>query len=124
MPFDNKLVVLTLRGEDLLELGQVYINENGQGCGGMRIYAEDGQLVDMTIATDLSQANWVSVDPTKMYHVATSDYLSKGMDKLTPLTHYTEIWNAGLLIRDLYIENIREHKYISATVDGRSGLIK
>ncbi len=124
MPFDNQLVVLTLSGEDLLELGQVYINENGQGCGGMRIYAEDGQLVDVTIATDLSGTDWVSVDPSKTYHVATSDYLSKGMDKLTPLTNYTEIWNEGLLIRDLYIENVRAHKIITAIVDGRSGLVQ
>ena len=124
MPFDNQLVVLTLSGEDLLELGQIYINENGQGCGGMRIYAEDGQLIDVAIATDLTQTNWVSVEADKTYHVATSDYLSKGMDKLTPLTHYTEIWNEGWLIRDLYIEYIKEHKQISAAIDGRSGLIR
>ena len=84
----------------------------------------DGQLIDVTIATDLTQTNWVSVEADKTYHVATSDYLSKGMDKLTPLTHYTEIWNEGWLIRDLYIEYIKEHKQISAAIDGRSGLIR
>ncbi len=112
MPFDNELVILTLRGEDILELCQVFAEDNGQGVAGLRMSAEDRQLIEATI-------NNKPIDPEAHYTVATSDYLTGGTDHMTPLTHYVEIWKSNRRIRDLYLEAVREQGTIVACVDGR-----
>lgn len=112
MPFDNELVVLTLRGEDILELCQIFAEDHGQGVAGLRMSAEDKQLID-------AQIDGLSIDPEAYYTVATSDYLSGGTDHMTPLTRYIEIWRSDRLIRDLYLEAVQEQGTIVAPVDGR-----
>ncbi len=112
MPFDNELVVLTLSGKDLLELCQIFVEDNGQGIAGMRITAEDKQLIDATI-------EGISISPDAYYHVATSDYLAGGTDHMTPLKNATEVWRSDLKIRDLYIEYVEQQHTVAARVDGR-----
>lgn len=112
MPFDNELVVLTLQGQDILELCQVFAEDGGQGVAGLRMAAEDKQLIDATI-------DGKSIVPEAYYTVATSDYLSGGTDHMTPLTHATELWRSDRLIRDLYLEAVQEQGTIVAPVDGR-----
>ena len=112
MPFDNRLVVLTLRGEDLLELCQVFAEVGGEGVAGLRMQAEEAQLID-------AQIDGRSIDPEAYYTVATSDYLAGGTDHMTPLTRHIAYWDSDLLIRDLYLEYVQEQKTISSTIDGR-----
>lgn len=112
MPFDNELVVLTLKGEDLLELCQVFAEVGGEGVSGLRMSAEDRQLINASIDGN-------DIDPTGLYTIATSDYLAGGKDKLEPLTRRVELWNSHMRIRDLYIEYIVEHPQVVAAVDGR-----
>ena len=50
MPFDNELVVLTLKGEDVLALCESFVRYGGQGVAGMRVTAVDGKLAEVTIA--------------------------------------------------------------------------
>ncbi len=113
MPFDNRLVVLTLKGEDILELCQIFVVDGGQGIANMTIIGEDKQLAEARIGGQ-------PIDPEAYYHVATSDYLSGGMDRMVPLARHIEMWNSGLIIRDLYIEYAKEQKTIVAKIDGRT----
>lgn len=112
MPFDNELVVLTLSGEDVIDLCQVFATDGGQGVSGLRMVAEDKQLADVTIHGE-------PVQKDAYYHVATSDYLAGGTDHMIPLTHATEIWRSNLKIRDLYLDYVQEVKTVTATIDGR-----
>lgn len=112
MPFDNRLVVLTLRGEDILELCQVFAEVGGEGVAGLRMQAEDAQLID-------AQIDGRSIDPEAYYTVATSDYLAGGTDHMTPLTRHIAYWDSDLLIRNLYLEYVQEQQTISSTIDGR-----
>lgn len=112
MPFDNELVVLTLQGQDILELCQIFVEDNGQGIANMTIVGEDKQLAEARI-------DGQPIDPDAYYTVATSDYLANGMDRMTPLTRYIEIWNEHLLIRDLYIDQVKEQNTIPAILDHR-----
>ena len=112
MPFENELGVLTMTGKDILELCQVFAMTGGEGVAGLRMSAEDKQLIDATIGGK-------EIVPEAVYHVATSDYLSAGSDKLTPLANHIEMWKPGLVIRDLYIEYAREQGTVTAEVDGR-----
>lgn len=112
MPFDNQLVVLTLTGEDLLELFQIFVVDGGQGIANMRVVGEDRQLADATIGGK-------QIVPEQLYHIATSDYLAGGTDHMTPLTHAVERWDSGLTIRDLYMDYVAEQKDVVAKIDGR-----
>ena len=112
MPFDNRLVVLTLKGSDILELCESFARYGGQGVAGMRVTIIDGRLADVSIGGK-------PVDPKADYKVATSDYLSGGADHMDALTHYTDCWNSDLVIRELYLQAVQTQDTIRAAVDGR-----
>lgn len=115
MPFDNRLVVLKLKGSDIIDLCQSFATYGGQGVAGMRVQTAGGKLTDVKIGGQ-------AVNPKKKYTVATSDYLSGGTDHMDALTRYTDYWNSDLLIRDLYMQAVREQDTIRATVDGRMSM--
>ena len=112
MPFDNRLVVLTLKGSDIIALCESFARYGGQGVAGMRVKTVDGKLADVSIAGK-------AVNTKALYTVATSDYLSGGADHMEALTRYVDYWNSDLLIRELYLEAVREQDTIRAAVDGR-----
>lgn len=112
MPFDNRLVVLTLKGSDIIELCESFARYGGQGVAGMRVTVIDGRLADVTIAGK-------AVNPKADYTVATSDYLSGGADHMDALAKYVKYWNSDLLIRELYIDAVREQDTVRAAIDGR-----
>ena len=116
MPFDNRLVVLTLKGADILDLCQSFVEYGGQGVAGLRMTSVDGQLADVTIAGK-------PVRPDACYTVATSDYLSGGTDHMEALARYMDYWNSDLLIRDLYMQVVAQQDTIRATVDGRMNIL-
>lgn len=116
MPFDNRLVVLTLRGNDVLDLCQSFADTGGQGVAGLRMKAVDGRLAEVTIGGQF-------VDPQGLYTIATSDYLMGGADHMDALARYVDCWKSDLLIRDLYLEAVRIQDTICAQVDGRMVLL-
>ena len=116
MPFDNQLVVLTLKGSDILDLCQSFATYGGQGVAGLRMTAVDGKLADVQIGGK-------AVNAKAEYTVATSDYLSGGTDHMDALARYTKRWDSHLLIRDLYLEAVRTQDTIRAVVDGRMNLL-
>jgi len=112
MPFDNRLVVLTLKGEDVIALCESFAQYGGQGVAGMRVTVIDGHLADVQVAGK-------PVNPKARYTLATSDYLSGGTDHMEALTRYVDCWKSDLLIRDLYMEAVQTQDTIRAAVDGR-----
>ena len=116
MPFDNQLVVLTLKGEDVLALCESFARYGGQGVAGMRVTVIDNKLANVTVGGK-------PVDPKGSYTVATSDYLSGGADHMDALTRYTEYWNSERLIRELYLEAVQTQDTIRAVVDGRMTML-
>ena len=116
MPFDNRLVVLTMRGNDILDLCQSFADTGGQGVAGLRMKAVDGKLAEVTIGGRF-------IDPQGLYTIATSDYLMGGADHMDALTRYVDCWKSDLLIRDLYLDAVRTQDTIRAQVDGRMTLL-
>lgn len=115
MPFDNQLVVLTLKGEDILALCQSFATYGAQGVAGLRMTAVDGQLADVTIGGK-------PIDMNALYTLATSDYLSGGTDHMEALKNHVDCWNSGLLVRDLYVQSVKADT-IRAILDGRMNIL-
>ena len=116
MPFDNELVVLSLKGSDILDLCESFAQYGGQGVAGMRVTVIDGHLADVQIAGK-------AVDPKALYTVATSDYLSGGTDHMDALARYVDCWKSDMLIRDLYLHAVQTQDTIRAVVDGRMTML-
>ncbi|MBO4250104.1 MAG: 5'-nucleotidase C-terminal domain-containing protein [Paludibacteraceae bacterium] len=116
MPFDNRLVVLTLKGSDVLALCESFARYGGQGVAGMRVTIVNGQVANITIGGK-------ALNTRKSYTVATSDYLSGGADHMEALTQYTDCWNSDLIIRELYLDAVQRQDTIRAKVDGRMTIL-
>ena len=115
MPFDNRLVVLTLTGKSVLKLCESFAQYGAQGVAGMRVKIIDNQLADVTIGGK-------PVNPRAHYTVATSDYLAGGTDHMDALAEYLDYWNSDLLIRDLYLEAVQSQDTIRVALDGRMAM--
>lgn len=79
LPFDNRIVVIDIAGNDLIDNLAVMAHEDGQGVskGVVVTYNDDGVVS--------AKINGASVDPTKTYRLATISYLANGGDYMTPL---------------------------------------
>ena len=116
MPFDNWLVLLTMKGQDILDLCEGFARRGGEGVAGLRMTAVGGHLAECLI-------DGKAVEPERQYIVATSNYLAGGADKMFELQRYSERLDSDLLIRDLYIQAIQESDTIHAVMDGRVQLL-
>ena len=112
MPFDNQLVVLTLKGSSIIELCESFARYGAQGVAGMRVKIIDNTLASVTVGGK-------AVNPKQLYTVATSDYLAGGTDHMEALTQYIDYWKSDLLIRNLYLDAVKAQDTIRVTLDGR-----
>lgn len=117
-PFENTLALLTLTGEQLMQLCREIASVGGEAISGMTmVITPQGELVSAAVGGR-------PVDPTRNYRVATSDYLSQGNDKMTALALGTErLVRNDVTIRDLMVLYIKrlaaEGKALGAECDGR-----
>jgi 2',3'-cyclic-nucleotide 2'-phosphodiesterase (5'-nucleotidase family) len=117
-PFENTLALLTLNGEQLLQLCGEIASVGGEAISGMRlVITKDGKLVEATVGGK-------AVEKSRSYRVATSDYLAQGNDKMTTLALGTEREvQSGITLRDLMVQYIafltKDGKALSAECDGR-----
>ena len=78
-PFDNRVVVLEVRGDSLLELFNTFAKQGGQGVSAN---------VEALMNTSRTGVDWVTIDgadldPRRTYRVATIDYLAEGGDDMS-----------------------------------------
>lgn len=116
MPFENELVVLTLKGETVKQLFD-YAAEKKVASIGNATYT-----VKLDKATDIKIAG-VPFDPRKTYTLVTSNYLAGGGDDLKMLKDAVKYENVGLLLRDAILQQIRQltaaGKPVTAKVENR-----
>ena len=113
MPFDNELVILTLTGQDILDLCDIFAFQGGQGVSRqLRMQMKNQKARNVLL-------DGKKIVPQAVYYVATSDYLSTGADHFTPLARYQQMIRTDRKIRDLYMDYVVEKKTIASTVDGR-----
>lgn len=102
-PFDNRLVVLELKGEDLLDALDIMGRRGGDGLSrGMDVTFDPA-----TGKTLSARLNGKPIDPDKTYRVATIDYLANGGDYMEPLTKGHRIARSNAVVYNDLIDYIK-----------------
>ncbi len=116
MPFENELVLLKLKGEDLYAMAEMIAKRGGESVAGMKIGIKDGQLSTFTIDNQ-------PVERSRFYWLATNDYAAGGGDDMKMFLNRATIIRTEIKLRDCFIDYMRdEHNagnQISPKLDGR-----
>ena len=98
-PFENYLVILDLKGEQVRELFNIMADKVEAMSSNVFLQIRAGRLNDALI-------DGVQIDDEKVYRIATLDFLMNGGDKLMPLKEAVAVEQTGLLLRDVIFEKI------------------
>ena len=116
MPFENELVILWLKGSEVLKLLQIFALEGGQGVAGVKMEIMDGKAVNCLIQGK-------PIDNDTLYSIATNDFLAGGNDRMIPLATPEKRVDTGMKIRNILMEHIirqtQEGHKIQSRLDGR-----
>lgn len=114
MPFENTAVVITLKGEQVLEIANYIISEK-----------KPHPLKGMTFTIDNNNqptailVNKIPLDINKIYYVLTSDYLSYGNDNMLFFKKGIQKFDIDYKLRNIIIDYFKENKIIVANKDNR-----
>lgn len=116
MPFENELVIITLRGSSVSTLIQYIIDKGGVPVSNIIIKVADRKASEVKI-------NGADFDSTKTYKIVTSDYLANGGDNLKLMNEAVNKEMCGLKVRDAMITYIKMNavagKKITSQKEGR-----
>lgn len=116
LPFNNRVVVINIKGKKLLELMDIIAGQGGQAVSAEVNGKFDKKAGKMTTL----KINGKNIDPEKTYTVATIDYLWRGGDNMHPLTESTLLArSSNLLYRDL-IDEFTSGLFKGKTIVGSS----
>lgn len=116
MPFENELVLFTLKGEDVLSFINFVAKTNGQPIAGLKMNINNGKPENILI-------NGKAFNVKQNYRVLTSDYIASGGDDAVGFSNPIAKRNLNLKIRDALLKEVTElqteGKTINAKLDGR-----
>jgi 2',3'-cyclic-nucleotide 2'-phosphodiesterase (5'-nucleotidase family) len=116
MPFENQLIVFTLKGSDVLRLLKFIASQNGEPVARLKMTIKDKKPVDVYI-------NGIPFDPARTYRVLTTDYISGGGDNTRGFEQPLERKILGLKVRDALMNYVKEREaagqIINSKLDGR-----
>lgn len=110
MPFENKLVILTLSGQKVLSMLNWIAYNGGVPLAGVKMGIQNEKAVDVFI-------NGVAFDVEKNYKVVTSDYLAAGGDKYSFLKDPISYEELDVLARDAIIEYMKDETAAGRTLN-------
>lgn len=120
-PFENKICLLTLSGDKVLQLFKELAEVGGEGVSrSVRlVITPDGKLKSATI-------NGKPIDPKAQYRIATLDYVAQGNDhmgafkaKTNVISPQTNENNVRFIIMDYFRECAKNGQKVSGKKDGR-----
>lgn len=116
MPFENELMLYTLKGADALAFLQFVAATNGQPIAGATMTINAGKADKILI-------NGEPFDVRRNYNVLTSDYIAGGGDGAVGFAAPVAVKQLNLKIRDALFMEVKEvqaaGKKINAKLDGR-----
>jgi len=119
-PFENTIIVLTLKGADLLHLFEEIAHRGGEGISGASLQiTRNGKLTNCSVQGK-------PIEPDKEYTIGTIDYLAEGNDGMPSFKKSIKRQDlpAGLL-RDMFMNYVKQQTKEGKKIDGRcDGRIK
>lgn len=112
MPFENELVVVKIKGSDLVSLFDYYRDTRKNNPVAQINIETDGKTISKALI------NGKNAQPSKTYYIATSDYLALGGDNMKFFSK-GEMISTGIKLRDLYVEKFKQNPEIIAPTDQR-----
>ena len=121
MPFENRVVVLTLKGDIVKKLCDRVAARGGEGVAGITLEIKDGKSQNIKIGGK-------SLDLNKTYRLVTSDYIAKGGDTMSMLKDNQGYLDVGVTLRDLILNYFKKQaasgKKLTSKLDGRIKVVK
>ncbi len=114
MPFENSLVVIALKGEQIEELIQYFIREKKPHPLHGLSFTIDKDNVAKNI-----QIQGKSFDRETIYYVGTNDYLSNGGDNMTFFKKGIQKYDLEYKLRNILIDYFKEVDTVSIISDQR-----
>ncbi|OHX68402.1 hypothetical protein NH26_01250 [Flammeovirga pacifica] len=111
MPFDNMLVVVSMKGEAMKEMFD-YLAKFEEPTSGLTMGIKNKKPIQPMI-------NGKKFDPNKVYTVLTSDYLYHGGDQMFFFQKGLKMEKTGLLMREAIIQYCLDKKVINVAHNKR-----
>ena len=112
MPFENELVVLTLKGSTVTGLLNYISEKGGVPVSNLKMKINNGTFTDVMI-------NENKFDPANNYKVLTSDYLAYGGDAMSVFSEKDSLEFVNLKVRDAIIYFMELQDTLKPKLDGR-----
>jgi len=114
MPFENNLVVIALKGQQIEDIAAYIIKEKKpQPLSGMTF-----TIAKNSTAKNI-QVQGKPLDLNKIYYVATNDYLANGGDSMTFFAKGVQKFDLNYKLRDVLIDYFKEVDTVPAPRDIR-----
>lgn len=116
LPFDNRLVVVTLSGDSTQSLFNYLAKKGGDPVAGLQLGIADGKPVSPLIQGK-------AFDKTKTYKVLTNDYCANGGDQCWFFTKAIKYDDLNVILRDAVVTELKamnnQGLHITAKLDQR-----
>lgn len=114
MPFENSLVVIAMNGETVMDMIRYFIKtQKAQPLSGLTFTIDkNNQPKDIKI-----QGNPIEI--SKVYYVATNDYLANGGDDMTFFQKGIQTYDLNYKLRNVLIDYFKEIKTIPVLTEVR-----
>ncbi|AWH85624.1 hypothetical protein HYN59_11130 [Flavobacterium album] len=111
MPFENSMVVIALKGEQVREIADYIVREKKpHPLAGMEIHLDK----TATMVKDIT-VQGKTLDISKVYNVATSDYLSNGGDNMAFFKRGVATYDLDYKLRNVFIDYFKATDTIYAS---------
>jgi 2',3'-cyclic-nucleotide 2'-phosphodiesterase (5'-nucleotidase family) len=113
MPYDNHLVILTMKGFDLERLVHQIAEAGGAPISGVRFsIGNDGRARGILVNSEV-------INPNRNYLVATSSWAANGGDQFPALWSAVNRVDLSLQLKDLFIDYFKSESDLYNITDGR-----
>lgn len=114
MPFENNLVVVALKGEQILEMVNYIIKEKKpHPLAGMTFTIDKNDVAKNILVQNQP------LDLQKTYNVATNDYLFNGGDNMNFFKKFVQMYDLNYKVRNVWIDYFKEVDTIPVVTDIR-----
>ena len=116
LPFENKLVIIGMKGADLKNVLRYLAAKKGEGVSGIKMGIKDGKAVDVKIGGE-------KLDLNKIYHIISIDYLVNGGDGMNSFDKRENFRHMHMKLREAIIAHAKtlyqSGTGIKSELDGR-----